>query len=324
MKWQLKWARLAGLAWLLCTALVGWAFDLQGHRGARGLAPENTLAGFRAAMRVGVSTLELDLGMTRDGLLVVTHDPRLNPNLTRDAQGRWAEAPGTPVFELTLAELQRHDVGRIRPGTRYATLFAGQEAVDGERIPTLDALLHQVREVGPPTLQLNIEVKTNPTEPALTATPAAFASALVELLGRHDLLGRSTVQSFDWRVLREVQRLAPALPTAALSSRQDWLDNVGDPRWTAGLTLAGQEGSVPRLVQAVGARTWSPFHGDLNEATLREAQALGLKVLPWTVNEPAAIERLVALGVDGLISDYPDRVRAVLARRALPLPARAP
>ena len=107
----------------------------------------------------------------------------------------------------------------------------------------------------------------------------------------------------------------------ALTVQQRWLDNVNDPRWTAGLKLADVGGSVPRLVKASGAKVWSPNFGDLSEAQLREAQALGLKVVPWTVNDPAQIERLLQWQVDGLISDYPQRVREAMARAGLPLPA---
>jgi glycerophosphoryl diester phosphodiesterase len=108
--------------------------------------------------------------------------------------------------------------------------------------------------------------------------------------------------------------------TAALSARQSFLDNISDPRWTGGLKLDEHGGSVPRLVQACGAGTWSPFHRDLSEATLAEAHALGLKVIPWTVNEPALMDQLIGWGVDGLISDYPDRLRAAMQRAGLPLP----
>lgn len=310
---------------VLCSTLAAAAgsaaaFDLQGHRGARGLAPENTLAAFRTALDIGVTTLELDVGVTRDGTVVVMHDQRLNPNLTRDDKGAWLADAGPPLNTLTLAELQRFDVGRLRPGTRYAQTYPGQRAADGERVPTLDAVFDLVRSRGATAVRLNIETKLTPATPDLSPEPEAFAAALLQVVDRHRLRDRVSVQSFDWRTLRAVQRLAPGLPTVALSARRDFLDNVSDGRWTAGLTLDAHEGSLPRMVKALGATTWSPFHADLTEALLAEAKALGLKVVPWTVNEPAQIDRLVGWGVDGLISDYPDRVRAVLGRRGLPLP----
>jgi len=310
------------LAWLLVFSTIGnaAAFDLQGHRGARGMAPENTLAGFRQALAVGVTTLELDLGVTRDAHLVISHDPRLNPDLTRDGNGAWIAAPGPALQTLTLAELQRFDVGRLKPGTRYAQTFAEQQPVDGERVPTLAALFEMLRTAAVP-VRFNIETKLSPLDPELTPDPEAFARLLVDAVQRHGLADRVTVQSFDWRTLRAVQRLAPALPIAALTARLPSIDNLADARWTAGLRLQDHGDSVPRLVKALGALTWSPFHGDLTEAQLAEARALGLKVIPWTVNDPAQIDRLIGWGVDGIISDHPARVREVLARRGLALPA---
>jgi glycerophosphoryl diester phosphodiesterase len=298
------------------------AFDLQGHRGARGLAPENTLAGFATALRVGVNTLELDLGISRDGVVVISHDPRLNPDITRDADGRWitAPAPAPAINSLTLAELQRHDVGRLRPDTPYAQRFSQQVPADGERLPTLAALFGMVKAAGADQVRFNIEIKQSPLEPALTPAPEAFAKAVLAVVRQHGMASRVTIQGFDWRSLQVVRELAPEIPVAALTVRQGFLDNLGDPRWTGGLKLTDHGGSAPRLVKALGASIWSPFHLELNAESLQEARSLGLKVIPWTVNEPAQIDALLALGVDGLISDHPERVREAMARRGMPLP----
>jgi len=316
--------RLNRAAGALCLALAALcnanAFDLQGHRGARGMAPENTLAGFRQALTVGVTTLELDVGVTRDGQVVIAHDPRLNPDLTRDADGAWIATPGPALQTLTLAEIQRYDVGRLKPGTKYTLSFVEQQPVDGERVPTLEALFRMVRTSAVP-VRFNIETKLSPLAPELAPEPEAFARALLDVVQRNGMAERVTVQSFDWRTLQAVQRLAPALPIAALTARLASIDNLADPRWTAGLRLQDHGGSVPRLVKALGAGTWSPFHGEFTEAQLAEAHALGLKVIPWTVNEAAQIDRLIGWGVDGLISDHPARVREVMVHRGLGLPA---
>lgn len=296
------------------------AFDLQGHRGARGVAPENTLAAFRAALAAGVTTLELDVHLTADGEVVVTHDPRLNASFTRDVSGRWIDEPGPAVLQLTLAELQRHDVGAAKPGTRYVQLWPERRDVPGERVPTLAALFDEVKRRGASSVRFNIETKLNPNTPELTPAAEPFAQAVLDVVRRHEMSERVSIQSFDWRTLAVVQRLAPRIPTVALSARQNFLDNISDGRWTAGHTLAAHDGSLPKMVKAAGAAVWSPFHGDLTEALLAEAKALGLKVVPWTVNDAAIIERLLDWRVDGLITDYPERVRAAMARRAMPLP----
>jgi len=294
--------------------------DLQGHRGARGLAPENTLAAFDRALAVGVTTLELDVGVTRDGVVVIAHDPRLNPNLTRDASGAWLDVQGPAINALTLAELEHYDVGRLKPGSRYAELYPEQTPSDGARIPTLAALFERVRANGAGDVRFNIETKLTPNEPALTPEPEDFARALLDVIRAHGMQRRTSIQSFDWRTLKAVQRLAPKVPTVCLTARQSFLDNLADARWTAGLSLA-EHGSVPKLVRAAGCATWSPYHGDLTAEALGEARALGLTTVVWTVNEPARIEAMLDLGVDGLISDRPDRVRDAMAARGLRLPS---
>lgn len=313
-------------ALLLAALLAGGpatAFDLQGHRGARGLAPENTLAGFDAALAIGVDTLELDTVVARDGTVVVSHDAALNVNITRDATGRWIDAPGAAIRTLDVAELQRHDVGRIKSGTRYAATFGEQRGLDGARIPTLAQVFEHVAARGDTRVRFNIETKLSPLAPELTPAPGDFVRAVLAVVNAHGLRNRVTLQSFDWRSLKAARRLAPDLPTACLSAQQSWLNNIADARWIDGATLA-EAGSVPKLVEAAGCTTWSPYFGDLTEPALAEARRLGLKVIVWTVNEPAAIERMLALGVDGIISDRPDRVRTAMAARGMALPPAAP
>jgi glycerophosphoryl diester phosphodiesterase len=317
-------ARLAaGL--VLSISLIGCVapLDLQGHRGARGLAPENTLAAFDTALALGVTTLELDTVLTRDDIVVISHDATLNPNLTRDAAGAFIEAPGPAIRALTYAELRSFDVGRLRPDSRYAQAYPQQRAADGERVPSLAELFEHVQRRGAAQVRFNIETKINPLRPELTPDPEFFVRAILDVAKRHGMTQRITLQSFDWRTLQAAQRLAPEVPTAYLSAQQAWADNVADARWTAGLELA-DHGSVAQLVKAAGGTIWSPFHGDLSAALMAQASQLGLKVVVWTVNEPADIARMLDLGVHGIISDRPDRVRAALAARGWRLPRPIP
>jgi glycerophosphoryl diester phosphodiesterase len=299
-------------------------FDLQGHRGARGLWPENTLAGFRATLAIGVTTLETDLAMTRDGHLVLAHDPLLNPDIVRGPDGRWIASQGPAIRSLTLEELRRYDVGRLDPSGRYAKQWPQQRPVDGERFPTLAELFALARESGRP-VRFNLETKITPTSGDQTPDPGTFARALVDAVRAARLVDRVTVQSFDWRTLVEVRRIAPELATACLSIVSPNFDTVapgpdGASPWHAGLRAAEHGGSVPRLARAAGCGTWSMFWRNLSAEALAEARALGLKVVPWTVNDPAEMRRLIAMGVDGLITDYPDRLRAAMAERGLTPP----
>ena len=310
-------------ALLLLTAalcLPAQAFDLQGHRGARGLAPENTLPAFERALAIGVTTLELDIGVTADGVVVISHDPYLNPAITRDAAGQWlAGARGPLIRSLTLAQLQAYDVGRINPDTPYAKTFSTQQPRDGTRMPTLASLFERVKALGANDVRFNIETKINPVQPDDTVGPEAMTHALLKVIDDAGMARRVAIQSFDWRTLQLVQRLAPDIPTVYLTVQTANNDNVRDGAWTAGFRIA-DHGSVPRLIQAAGGAAWSPNGGAVTEALVREAQALGLKVIPWTVNNPPDMERLIGWGVDGLITDYPDRLRTVLQARGLPLP----
>ncbi len=304
-------------------ALPAAAFDLQGHRGARGLAPENTLAAFERALAVGVHTLELDVGITADGVPVIVHDIALSPAVTRDERGRWiTDSP--LVRSLTLEQLQRFDVGRLDPASAYSRPFADQAPSDGERIPTLASLFARVATLGATRVRFNIETKIDPRRPADTADPDTFARVILKAVRDAGMLERVTLQSFDWRTLQAARRLAPGLATACLTTESgaaDVRDAAGT--WTAGLRLV-DHGSVPRLVKAAGCDAWSPNFRHLEEAGVREAQALGLQVIPWTVNQPADMARLLDWKVDGLITDFPDRLRELLASRGLALPPRYP
>lgn len=302
--------------------------DIQGHRGARGLMPENTLPAFARALAIGVTTLELDTAITQDGIIVVSHDSTLNPDITRDKNGDWISRDDIPVRDLTWAELQEYDVGRIRPHSAYAKRFPDQQAVDGTRMPRLADVFALVRQAGGRHIRFNIETKISPGHPRRTLPPDAFARALISMVRAEKLESRVTIQSFDWRTLQVVRREAPSINTVCLTAQQPWQDNIrahdtASP-WTAGLHVRDFGGSLPRLVKAAGGTVWSPYYGEVTREAVQEAQQLGLKVVVWTVNEPRDIERMIDYGVDGVISDYPDRLRNIAAGRGLPLLAPLP
>ncbi len=319
-------ARIVAATFLLSTlpSPLASAFDLQGHRGARGLAPENTMAAFARAQAIGVTTIETDLAVTRDGVLVISHDPFLNPDLVRGTDGRWLAAKGAPIRTLTLAELKQYDIGRLNPESAYARQFPEQQARDGERFPALSELIASVQASGRP-LRLNLETKITPTQPDDTVDAQTFARLLVDAITKGGLTQRATIQSFDWRTLVQAKKLAPEIETVCLTIESDNMDTVqrssGRPSpWHAGLDLTAQGGSLPRLVQAAGCGTWSPFWRNVTAALVLEAHALGIKVVAWTVNTPADMGRLIDMKVDGLISDYPDRLRKVMADKGVLVP----
>jgi glycerophosphoryl diester phosphodiesterase len=312
---------------LLALALTSatHAFDLQGHRGARGLAPENTLIGFGVAMAIGVTTLETDLALTSDGILVLSHEPLLSSALTRRADGSWLPSDGPPIITLSYADTQAYDVGRLNAEHRYAVQWPHQRPYDGERIPTLNGLFELARERRSPggaPLRFNIETKLTPSGPVPTADAESFAAAVVAAVRKAGMTDRVMVQSFDWRSLAKVKERAPEMVTACLTIDAASMNTVqpasdGASPWHAGLRASDHGNSLPRLVRAAGCSVWSPYWGNLTAESLAEAHALRLKVIPWTINDPAELVRLAALGIDGAITDYPDRARAVLEAQGI-------
>lgn len=300
------------------------SLDLQGHRGARGLLPENTLPAFARALSIGVSTLELDCAITKDGVVVISHDAALNPDITRGPDGQWLARHGPAIASLTYEELRRYDVGRIKPGSQYAARFSRQQSVDNARIPRLADLFALVKKSANTSVRFNIETKTSPTQPDLTVSPEAFTNSLISLIKKEKVQSRVTLQSFDWRTLQVVQRTAPEIPAVYLSAQQPWMDNIQahakSSPWNAGLHVREFNGSLPRMVKAAGGAVWSPYHGEATRDNVKEAQDLGLQVVVWTVNSETDMRRMIALGVDGIISDYPDLLRKVAADLRMALP----
>lgn len=309
-------------------AAVAHALDIQGHRGARGLAPENTLPAFARALAIGVTTLELDCAITRDGVVVVSHDPAFNPDIARGPDGKWLQKTGSAIWSLNFQETQRYDVGRINPASAYAKRWPEQRPVDGTRIPQLADLFALVKKSGNETVRFNIETKVFPPEPALTTTPEDFARKLIAAIRAGGMERRATIQSFDWRTLQVVQKEAPEIPTVYLTVEKGFMDSIQRDKssspWNAGFHVSRYGGSVPRMVKAAGGAVWSPYYAETTHEQVKEAQALGMKVVVWTVNAPSDMRRLIEWGVDGIISDRPDLLRQTAGEMGIALPPPTP
>jgi glycerophosphoryl diester phosphodiesterase len=282
------------------------AIALFGHRGARGLAPENTLVGFAKGCEFGVTGMEFDVGVTADAVAAVHHDERLNLDIARDAAGHYVGPDAPSLHELTYAQLARYDVGRLRAGSDYAARYPEQMACDGAAVPTLAAVLAALAG-----LDLLIEIKTTPDRPDDTASPRAMAAAVIDDLRAASAIDRTVLFAFDWRVLREASVLEPTLRRCCLTE-PDTTAQGG--LWLDGADLDAFGGKLVRAVAATGAACWAPFHATLQADDVREAKALGLFVLPWTVNTPEAFDRMIGFGVDGIISDRPDLARLAIER----------
>ena len=309
-------------------AAASHALDIQGHRGARGLAPENTLPAFARALAIGVTTLELDCAITKDGVVVVSHDPAFNPDITRGPDGKWLRTDGPAIWSLDYQETRHYDVGRLNPANAYSKRWPEQQPVDGAHIPRLADLFALVRKSGNETVRFNIETKISPMEPELTTTPEDFARRLIAAIRAGGMEKRASIQSFDWRTLQIVQKEAPNIATVYLTVERGFMDSIQRDQpsspWTAGFHVSRYGGSIPRMVKAAGGAVWSPYHAETTREQIKEAQALGLKVVVWTVNEPADMRRMIEWGVDGIISDRPDLLRRTSGELGLPLPRPTP
>ncbi len=291
-------------------------FDVQGHRGARGLLPENTLEGFRRALELGVSTLELDLGVTRDRQVVVAHDRRINPELCRHADGSPVTAPAL-LRDLNLAEVQAFDCGSLNPDPKRFP-EPPRRGVPGARIPTLAEVFRLAADFGDDEVRFNVETKIDPTI-GDTVPVDDFVALVVDVVAEHGLESRVTIQSFHWRALELVKRRAPELETVALlapdTRTPEWLNGI-DPKAAGGTSL-----SLLRAARAY-VDTFSPYWRLIAPGSpayygsrVEKIQAAGFPVVPWTVNSRRRMRKILDLGVDGLITDYPDVLLALLEER---------
>ncbi len=292
-------------------------FFVVGHRGAAGLAPENTLAAVKKACEFGVDAIELDVFLSADAELVVHHDYRLKPETTRGSDGKWLRRPGPAVKDLNLSQLKTYDVGRLKPGTRYSRRYPDQQPADGERIPTLAESIALIKTSCGDATQIWIEIKTNPEKPWITPSPETIADAVVLLLNQLNFTERARILAFDWRVLSHLKKTAPDIPLVYLTHDGVRFNTVkpgrpGASPWLAGLDIDDFNGSVPQAVKAAGGRHWAPHYKSLTITRLAEAYRLGLKVYVWTVDSRTEMIRLLEMGVNGIITNRPDILRSVV------------
>jgi glycerophosphoryl diester phosphodiesterase len=289
-----------------------------GHRGAAGLAPENTLAAFRRACQIDVDGFELDVLLTADRHVVVHHDFRLKPEIARTPDGKWLREDSRPVVKnLKLAELKTYDVGRLKPYTGYSRRYPEQTPVDGERIPTLAEVIQLLKTECDRKTQIWVEIKTSPEKPNMTPAPEIAADAVVKAMREQKISDRSFILSFDWRVLVHIQKIAPGIPTVYLSHMGVRLNNIkpgqpGPSPWMAGFDIDDYHGLIPRAIKAAGGRYWASFYKYVTISNIQKAHQLGIQVIVWTPDSRSEMVRLIDMGVDGIITNRPDILRAVI------------
>jgi glycerophosphoryl diester phosphodiesterase len=269
---------------VLLSALPGAArIQVHGHRGARAVLPENTLPAFEHAIGVGADVLELDLAVTKDNVLVASHDPVLNPKLCKGPAGTGV------IREMTLAELKRWDCGSLQNPD-----YPKQQTVPGTKVPTLDEVFALAAKGN---FQFNVETKIFADKPQYTPSPSEFSKLLLDAIRKHGLESRVIVQSFDFRTLKEMKRLAPNIRRSALYG------------------VGGR--SFDSIAAEAEAHIISPNYPLVTPTKVDAAHKAGYEVVPWTANTRKDWDLLIDAKVDAIITDDPAELIAYLRSKGL-------
>jgi glycerophosphoryl diester phosphodiesterase len=266
-------------------------FDKEGHRGCRGLMPENTIAAMLKAIDLGVTTLEMDAVVTKDGQVILSHEPFFNHDITTPEDGTLITKDNEKdfnIYKMTYAQTQRYDVG-LKPHARFT-----QQQKIAVKKPLLKDVIAAVeayaKQKGIAALWYNIETKTQPgTDNIYHPAPAPFVDVLMKVINEAGIAERAIIQSFDFRTLQYLHKQWPAQKTAMLIEEDD-------------------KRTFNEQIEALGfvPVIYSPAQELVNEQLIKNCHKQNIKIIPWTVNEKKRMDELKAMGVDGIITDYPN------------------
>lgn len=308
-------------------------FDLEAHRGGRDVRPENTLYSYAYAIELGATSIECDMQLTKDGQIVMSHNPILNSDITRDENGNYIKNNKYDIRLMTVDELKKFDVGVMDPNCgEYYDLHGKTQFTYDAKIPTLEELMQLIQSYGDKNIVLNIETKSYP-DPASAgyknnADPKKFVEVFNNIVKKYNMEDRVVLQSFDWQTLIEMKKLNPNISTSALWQEQpSWGRDSESLRryekkkspWLGGLDIKDYQGNPVKAAHAIGADIISPYYTEISKQDVDEAHSLGMKVVPWTVNNEKDMNMLLDMGVDGIISDKPWLLKQVLEKRNIKL-----
>lgn len=311
-------------------------FDLQAHRGGLGLVTESTLQAFANALELGVSTLELDIQITEDRQAVVTHDRQVQSHKCRDTEPATTNDPDFPYVGKYIKDLTLRQIRTLDCGFQQLPGYPEQKVIPGASMPLLSEVLQLVKDYKANTVMLNIETKVEAGAPHETAPREQFIEIVIGEIEAADMANQVTIQSFDWGTLSALNQRAPHIPTVALTNGQSFLQ-CGEPGrspWLGGIDMDDFNCDVVAAVATLGVAALSPVHGTPQDGRItdehyepfvtgdmvKKAHALGMKVIPWTVDDRETMEYLLDLNVDGMITNYPNLLRKIMAERDLPIP----
>lgn len=308
-------------------------FDLEAHRGGRDVRPENTLYSYAYAIELGATSIECDMQLTKDGQIVMSHNPISNSDITRDKNGNYIENNKYDIRLMTVDELKKFDVGVMDQNCgEYYDLHGKTQFTYDAKIPTLEELMQLIQSYGDKNIVLNIETKSYP-DPASAgyknnADPKKFVEVFNNIVKKYNMEDRVVLQSFDWQTLIEMKKLNPNISTSALWQEQpSWGRDSESLRryekkkspWLGGLDIKDYQGNPVKAAHAIGADIISPYYTEISKQDVDEAHSLGMKVVPWTVNNEKDMTMLPDMGVDGIISDKPWLLKQVLEKRNIKL-----
>ena len=286
---------------------------IYGHRGARGVLPENTLESFKYLFENNIYAYETDILISKDFIPVITHDFRLDPSYTKDINDNWIEDENIKIIDLTYDQILQFDVGTLNKLSKYGRKFVNQKSLQNQKIPKLSELLKLTSDNIVEDLLINLEIKSTPIEKNLTPEPDEMVKIIIDEVSRSNLEDRIIYSSFDWRVLREIKERGSKIPRAYLTSgargkiydKSPWLD----------FTPLHNGVELPELIKALGGSAWHPNYKDVNKEIVQISHDKGLPVNVWTVNRESDMLRMIDYGVDGIMTDYPLKLKELCERK---------
>lgn len=286
---------------------------IYGHRGARGDLPENTLESFKYLFKNNINAYETDILISKDLIPVITHDFRLDPSFTKDNEGNWITDENIIIFDLSYDELLEFDVGSLNKLSRYGRRFVNQKTLENQKIPKLSELLELSSKNKSENLLINLEIKSTPDEENLTPTPEEMVKLVMKEVNKSNLQNKIIISSFDWRTLTEIKNLYPEISRAYLSFQQQAgikIKNTIYNRspWMSYLPFF-EKYELPKIIKSQGGKAWHPYHKDITKKLVDISHQEDLPVNVWTVNEENDMLKMIEYGVDGIMTDYPLRLK---------------
>ncbi len=287
---------------------------IYGHRGARGNLPENTLKGFKFLFENNISAYETDILISKDLVALIYHDFRLHPSITKTNDGEWVN-DDIKIFDQTFEELSKFDISAIDKKSKYGKRFLKQIKLSKQKIPKLSELLELTAKNLSDNLVINLEIKSTPIEKNVTPNPIEMVKIIMGEVNKFDLNDKIIFSSFDWRILNEMKKSYPKISRAYLTSERKGKIYDKSP-WLNFMPLYDSEiNELPRLIKTLGGKAWHPKHIDINKETVKISHDVGLPVNVWTVNEEYEMLKMIDYGVDGIITDYPVRLKELCERK---------